>query len=195
LGNMADILVLGATGFTGRLIVDYLASHPQRPMFSFAVASRSSHALEELVASLGPEEVARIRTMAVDVSELDTLDAILSMFKVVINAVGPYWRFGDGVVAACVRNNVHYLDLTGEVPWVRRIISSFDDRTSTSVITPSCGFQSVPSDLVTFASAKGLMQHLGSHVQLGHCTTFHDLKASVSDGTLASAISLLQDVP
>jgi short subunit dehydrogenase-like uncharacterized protein len=134
---MLDILLLGATGntiplclvlalthvhqgYTGRLIARYLATHPQRTGFSFGLAARSDSKLKALVREYG--DLAEVPTFVVDVTNGDDVDKAVQRARVIINAVGPYWRWGTPVVTACVRHGRHYVDLTGEAPWVRDII-------------------------------------------------------------------------
>jgi short subunit dehydrogenase-like uncharacterized protein len=140
---MIDILVLGATGswssavfclfrllmlaisscegYTGRLITRYLATHPQRPAFTFALAARSDSKLKALVHEYS-KSLADVPIFLVDVANHDELDTVVQRARVVINTVGPYSRWGTPVVQACVRHGRHYVDLTGEVHWVKDII-------------------------------------------------------------------------
>jgi short subunit dehydrogenase-like uncharacterized protein len=117
---MPDILLLGATGFTGRLVARYLAAHPQRGRFTWAVVARSRTKLEALAKELKlSREVALV---ILDVTNEEDVQRIIKTARVVINTVGPFHRYGTPVVRACVRNAVHYVDTTGETPWIRDII-------------------------------------------------------------------------
>jgi hypothetical protein len=137
---MLDILLLGATGniipsfgsscsrahtclregYTGRLIARYLATHPQRTAFSFGLAARSDSKLKALVREYA--NLADVPIFVVDVTNGDDVDRVVQRARVIINAVGPYWRWGTPVVRACVRHGRHYVDLTGEAAWARDII-------------------------------------------------------------------------
>jgi len=108
---MLDILLLGATGYTGRLIARYLATHPQRTAFSFGLAARSDSKLKALLHEYG--DLAQVPTFVVDVANANDVDGLVQRARVIINAVGPYWRWGTPVVRACVRHGRHYVDLTG----------------------------------------------------------------------------------
>lgn len=94
----SDIIVLGATGFTGRLITRYLASHPQfsQGLFTFSIAARSQSKLHTLVQELSLSP--KINTIQVDVTNYSELESVVKSAKVIINTVGPYWRWGTPVV-------------------------------------------------------------------------------------------------
>jgi short subunit dehydrogenase-like uncharacterized protein len=142
MNTQTDIIVLGATGFTGRLITRYLAAHPQfkQGLFSFAIAARSQSKLHTLVQQLSLPPT--IHTIRVDVTDYVDLEKVVRSTKIVINAIGPYWRWGSPVVRcvadiphnvviilitvtvlrACASNGIHHLDLTGETYWIHDII-------------------------------------------------------------------------
>ena len=94
---MSDILILGATGFTGKLIARYLANHPQRASspapFTLTLGGRSKDKLDQVAKSLGLDS-----TVVVDLSDYSAVESAVVRAKVVINAVGPYWKFGENVV-------------------------------------------------------------------------------------------------
>lgn len=96
---MSDILVLGATGFAGKLIARYLANHPQRPSPSFTIAlgGRSRKKLNEVAKSLGLS-MDSDSIVVVDLSDYTSVENAVVRAKVVINAIGPYWKFGGRVV-------------------------------------------------------------------------------------------------
>ncbi|KAF8886011.1 hypothetical protein BD779DRAFT_1532051 [Infundibulicybe gibba] len=132
-----SVLVLGATGFTGRLITRYLSTHRNL--------------------DLGKS----VERITVDVTRYKEVERAVRGKGVVINAVGPYWKWGTLVVRACVRNAVHYVDLTAEGVWMKEIIREFDYlATKThSIIVPACGMDSIPSDLCVYLSNKTLKLH------------------------------------
>lgn len=196
-GTQADIIVLGATGCTGRLITRYLAAHPQftQGLFSFSVAARSQSKLHTLVQQLSLPPT--INVVQVDITDDTDLEKAVRSAKVVINAVGPYWPSGLPVVRcvaeispnllfffttvlrACAINGIHYLDLTGETHWIKEIIDRCVSRCSIllsityascfrydyiatktgAIIVPSCGLESIPSDLSAFLGNKTLKSH------------------------------------
>lgn len=96
---MRDVLILGATGFTGKLIARYLANHPQRasPSFTLALGGRSGDKLKNVATSLGLDTDSD-SIVVVDLSNSGSVENAVVRTKVVINAIGPYWKFGDYVV-------------------------------------------------------------------------------------------------
>jgi len=191
-----DILLLGATGFCGRLCTQYLASHPQRSTaFRLAIAARSKAKLAELVSELGLDDT--VQVIQVDVTNFNELEAVVKRTKVVINTVGPFWRWGTPVVKACVQHGKHYVDLTGESPWIQQIIMLFDyNATKTgSIIVPSCGMDSVTSDLPVFLSNKTLKTFAGPAAAIDTSTSAYKMKGGISGGTLATVIASIEEVP
>lgn len=96
---MCDILILGATGFTGELIARYLVNHPQRtfPSFTLALGGRSKEKLNKVAESLGLNTDSE-SIVVVDLSDYKSVESAVVRARVVINAIGPYWKFGDYVV-------------------------------------------------------------------------------------------------
>lgn len=96
---MVDILILGATGFTGKLIARYIVNHPKRASshFTLALGGRSREKLSDVATSLGLD-TSPGSIVVVDLSDYSTVEQAVVRAKVVINAIGPYWRFGDSVV-------------------------------------------------------------------------------------------------
>ncbi|EMD32976.1 hypothetical protein CERSUDRAFT_77029 [Gelatoporia subvermispora B] len=192
---MVDILVLGATGFTGRLITRYLATHPERASFKFAVAARSKSKLEELVRTYELDE--SVEKLQVDVTDPEQIDAAVRQAKVVLNTVGPYWRWGTPVVQACARYGKHYVDLSGETYWNRQIIEKYEVLAMKigAIIVPACGFDSLPADLLVFLSNNTLKREAGPDTELAHSQTFYSLRGGVSGGTLSTMLTMLDEVP
>jgi len=94
--DAVDILVLGATGFTGKLITRYIAAHPQKAHFSLAVGARSATKLQQLVEELNLP--ASIKLVQVDVAREDELERAISGARVVINCIGPFFHSGPPIV-------------------------------------------------------------------------------------------------
>lgn len=147
-----DLVVLGATGFVGRIVAQYLATSAQdrtadRDLPRVGLAGRSLDRLEEVRASLPGDPSWSL--LHADTSDQDSLDALAERSRMVLSTVGPYARLGLGVVAACARHGTHYADLTGEPQFIRASIDAYDAmaRASGARIVHSVGFDSVPSDL------------------------------------------------
>eukprot|EP00736_Rhodelphis_marinus_P006106 Rmarinus@m.5317 len=137
-----DVIVFGATGFTGQLVCAYLAQHPTHP--NWAMAGRSISKLASLSKRLN-----------VDVTEIvasvDDPESLLSMCKrtrVLVTTVGPYTLYGEPVVKACLEAGCHYVDLTGEINYIRQTSELYHDEARAKGISlVSCsGFDCVPAD-------------------------------------------------
>lgn len=185
---MVDILLIGATAFCGRHAARYILEHPERSKFTVGLAARSRTKLFSIGLPIDD---------SVQIFELDILDALavenaVKKAKVVLNCIGPYWHYGSPVVHACARNGIHYVDITGETPWIFDIINKFDYlATKThSIIVPSCGIDSVPADVSVHLASKTL-----GHSPLGTSTTSAGLSGGFPGGTIASFITAIEDVP
>ncbi|KAI0343620.1 NAD-P-binding protein [Trametopsis cervina] len=192
---MVDILVIGATGYTGQLVVRYLNEHPERSKFTLGIAARSKGKLTELKAKLSLSD--KVRLFYVDVTKWDEMEEVVRSASVVINAVGPYWRWGAPVVRACARHGKHYVDLSGEQHWIREMILKYDYAASKThaIIIPSCGFDSVPSDLAVFLGNKTLKTLVGPDSEIDSSISAFDVKGSVSGGTFSTIINTFEEVP
>ncbi|KAJ3573700.1 hypothetical protein NP233_g2257 [Leucocoprinus birnbaumii] len=192
----SDILVLGATGFTGRLITRYLSVHPQRSGFKLAVGARSPAKLKAVLGELDLQNDETIGLVQVDVTKPAEVEKAVQSTRVIINTVGPYWRWGTPVVSACAKHGVHYVDLTGETVWIKSIIQNYDfiANKSGAIIVPSCGYDSVPSDVSAYLSNKTL-KSLPTPLNVGESMTAHQLKGGFSGGTINSFMTALEDIP
>ncbi|KAK7472278.1 hypothetical protein VKT23_000398 [Stygiomarasmius scandens] len=195
-----DLLVLGATGVTGRQATRYLASHPefQSSSFTLAIAARSQKKLDALVQEYSLPS--SIQKLVVDVTNFEQVEQVVKNAKVVLNTVGPYYRWGTPVVRACARNGVHYVDLTGEAYWIREIINKYDYCASKTgaIIVPSCGVDSIPSDISVFVANKALKETpspSNKPFQIESSTTSWTLKGILSYGTFHTLITAMELVP
>ncbi|THH17089.1 hypothetical protein EW146_g3650 [Bondarzewia mesenterica] len=188
---MADILILGATGYTGRLITRYLTQHPQRSSFTLAVAGRSQDKLD----ALGLDE--SVGVYVVNVKDWNAVDDLVKQFKVVVNTVGPYWHTGTPVVRACANHGVHYVDLSGETVWIYEVIFRFEYLASKTgaIIIPSCGFDSIPSDAAVFLANKTLKTVVGPDTEIEDSVMGVKMKGGVAGGTLATMMTMIEEVP
>jgi len=195
MSHKTDVLLLGATGFTGRLVTKHLNEHRDRSSFTFALAARSKPKLEALVKEFDLN--AQVPLVFLDVTDRAQVEEAVKSARVVINTIGPYWKWGTPVVRACALNGVHYVDLSGETPWIKDIITHFDylAMKTGSIILPSCGFDSIPSDLSAYLSVRTLKQTLGPDTQIGESVTAHKHKGGVSGGTLSTIHTSLAEVP
>jgi short subunit dehydrogenase-like uncharacterized protein len=139
-----DIIVYGATGYTGRLVAEYLKD---KASLKWAMAGRSLAKLEEVRDLIGAS--ANTPLVVADASDPASLDAMVKRTKVVLTTVGPYQLYGNELVAACVANGTDYTDLCGEPAWMRQQIDAHDAaaKQSGARICFSAGFDSIPFDL------------------------------------------------
>ena len=144
-----DLVVFGATGFVGRLLAAYLAEHAP-PGTRIALAGRSRTRCEEVRGGL-PPAAREWAVLEADASDPASMAALAAQTRVLVTTVGPYARYGLPVVEACAAAGTHYADLTGEVLFVRDAIARTDARAreTGARIVHACGYDSVPSDLVT----------------------------------------------
>ena len=141
-----DVVVFGATSVTGRRVAAYLAERTAGTDLSWAAAARDLAKLDRV---LGDERVQAPAVIAADIDDQQALREMASRTRVVINLVGPYTRFGEPVIEACIAGGAHYVDLTGEIPFVRRMIDAHDEaaRAAGVKIVQVCGFEALPADL------------------------------------------------
>lgn len=183
-----DLILWGATGFTGRLVAEYLRDHgPAR--LRWAVGGRSREKLDALRRDLHLDADAVVG----DSHDRASLDALVRQTRVVATTVGPYTQYGTPLVAACAESGTHYCDLTGEPSWIRTTIDGFHERAreTGARIVHCCGFDSIPSDLGNLLLQAHARQRHGTH-----CTEVRFLLAGsrggVSGGTVASLLAVLE---
>jgi len=184
-----DIVLWGATGFTGRLVAEYLMAAPSADGVRWAMAGRNPDKLDGIARELGiGSEVGRIVANADD---LDSLVALARRARVVCSTVGPYAQYGSKLVAACVAEKTHYCDLTGEVPWIRDMIDAHheDARSSGTRIVNCCGFDSIPSDLGVFMMHSAMEARGVALAQVDALAG--ESSGSFSGGTVASLLGVL----
>ena len=143
------MVVFGATGVTGREVARYLAGTGAR----WGAAGRDQAKLERTLADVGAEPT---ETIAADVGDPDSLAAMAASASVVLNLVGPYTNRGRPVIEACIEAGTHYVDLTGEIPFVREMVEDFDVAATEAEVkvVQVCGFEALPPDLAVQLAAE-----------------------------------------
>jgi short subunit dehydrogenase-like uncharacterized protein len=184
-----DVVLYGATGFVGAQTVEYFVRHAKG--LRWALAGRNAAKLEAVRARLGAaaEEVGIVVADADDDAALAKLAAST---RVVLSTAGPYALYGSKLVAACVAARTHYVDITGETPWVRTLIDAHheDAAAGGTRIVPGCGFDSVPSDLGAYLVAQALWREHGKPcVEIKASFT---LRGGLNGGTFASLINIME---
>lgn len=161
-----DIILLGATGFTGQLTADFLLKQTQ-PL-KLALAGRDAEKLEHICESLlADNPLATIPDLLVaDSHNMASLKQLCAQTKVVISTVGPYMQHGEDLIAACITQGCDYVDLTGEPQFVTTMQRKYSaDATKAGVkIVHCCGFDSIPHDLGVFFTIEALAKKLSVEV-------------------------------
>jgi short subunit dehydrogenase-like uncharacterized protein len=187
-----DVIVFGATGFTGRLVAEYLnATYGIGRSVGWAIAGRNVDRLAQVRDEIGAS--ADLPLLQADAADASALAALVAQTRVVLTTVGPYQLHGEPLVRACANAGTDYVDLCGEPLWMARMIRAFDApaRASGARIVFSCGFDSIPFDLgVVYLQEEALrrfrapLQRVRGRVRV--------LKGTFSGGTMASALATIE---
>ncbi|PTU30746.1 saccharopine dehydrogenase family protein [Stenotrophobium rhamnosiphilum] len=182
-----DIVIFGATGFTGGLTAEYLARNAGSKL-RWALAGRSEAKLKlvrERLVEINPA-LADLDLLQADVDDVDSIKEIAGSSKVVITTVGPYIRYGEPLVAACAAAGTDYVDLTGEPEFVDLMWLRYHElaRSTGARIVNCCGFDSIPHDLGAYFTVQQLPQDVPLKVE-----GFVRAGGTFSGGTLHSAVT------
>ncbi|KAI0476962.1 hypothetical protein F4859DRAFT_504379 [Xylaria cf. heliscus] len=188
-----DVVVYGATGYTGLITAEFIASHFPTDT-KWAVAGRSAQKLEDVVKtcqSLNPDR----KPPQVEVCGLNDADlaALAKKTFAFIATVGPYSKYGEHAFKACAEAGTHYFDCTGEAVWHSAMIKKYEKvaKASGACMFPQSAVESAPSDLVTFALASRIKSELSAPVG-DVVVSLHELHSAPSGGTLATVIGLFE---
>lgn len=182
-----DLVLYGATGFTGRYAVERLQKVAP-PGLRWAIAGRRPPELEAVKRRFALAE--DVEVLVANSDDPASVSAMAGRARVLLSTAGPYTRYGSPVVAACVQGRTHYADITGETVWVRRMIDAHHDdavRTGTFLV-PFAGYDSIPSDLATWM----LVRHLREARGQGTHRVYGSFRSTggFSGGTAASALEI-----
>jgi short subunit dehydrogenase-like uncharacterized protein len=169
-----EIVVFGATGFTGQLVAEYLAR--RRAPLRWAIAGRDRAKLEclrEQLSSINPA-LSKLSLLIADAADGRGLRSLAEQTTTVCSAAGPFSRHGSELVAACVDRATHYCDISDESPWIRRMIDEHHAPAATRGvrIVHSCGYDSVPSDLGVLEMQRHASEVYGAPSQEVHALTY-----------------------
>ncbi|HYQ67425.1 saccharopine dehydrogenase family protein [Actinophytocola sp.] len=186
-GREFDVVLFGATGFTGQLTAEYLAEHAPNAC-RWALAGRSREkllAVRERLAEINPS-CADLDLLIADVTDRDSLRAVASRARVIATTVGPYLHHGEPLVAVCAETGTDYLDLSGEPEFVDRMYLAYHDVAvaSRARIVHAAGFDSVPHDLGVLFTVQQLPEDVPLAVE-----GYLSLSGAFSAGTYHSAIN------
>ena len=190
-----DVALYGATGFVGKQTVAYFAQLDSTPgpdgkPIRWALAGRSAEKLQAVKAACGPG-AKKAGIVVADAQDTEALEALARSCAVVLSTAGPFALYGSELVAACVKHGTHYVDITGETPWVHDMIKthhSAAQKNGTRII-PFCGFDSVPSDLGAWLVVQTMMEKYGEPCESVKAS--FSLRGGVNGGTLASMFNFM----
>ncbi len=189
-----DVVVWGASGFTGQLVAEYLfGRYGIDDSLRWAIGGRNPARLEAVRAGLGPD-AARLPIVTGESSDAESMLALAGRTRVVCSTVGPYAKYGSPLVAACVKSGTDYCDLTGEIHWMQRMIDSHVDaaQASGARIVHCCGFDCIPSDLGTWFVQREMRTRHGvasPHVKM----RVKGFSGGASGGTIASMLNMMDE--
>lgn len=191
-----DIVLFGATGFTGQLTADHLVRHHLQNGLKLALAGRDEKKLERVRADVAKTNplAASLPILVCDAHDEAALMKVASRTTVVLTTVGPYAKHGEKLVGACAKHGTHYADLTGEVTFMRRMIDRHHaeaQRTGARIVH-TCGYDSVPSDLGTWLAVREYEKRFGELPEaIVHAAG--ESRGGASGGTIASMLFLMEE--
>ena len=156
-----DVVIYGATGFTGKLVVEYMQeNYGNDESVSWAIAGRSEEKLKAVSEDL--KVGSNVPHLLVDSNDTDSIESMVKQTKCVLTTVGPYQLYGTKILQQCVIHGVDYVDLCGEPGWMHEMINEYSNQAKETGarIVFSCGFDSIPFDLgVYFLQKEVIAQH------------------------------------
>ena len=162
--NKYDFVIYGATGFTGKLVVEYaINQYESNNEISWAIAGRNNEKLEHVQEKYNlPSNIGKI---VVDSNDQNSIDEMVSQTKCVLTTVGPYQLYGEKIVKTCISTGTDYVDLCGEPGFMHKIISecSVEAKETGARIVFSCGFDSIPFDLGVLFVQEEVMAKLNKY--------------------------------
>jgi short subunit dehydrogenase-like uncharacterized protein len=175
-----DLLVFGATSFTGALVVEYLNENYSG--LKWAIAARNQEKMDAVKTELECD----VPTILLDSTKMKDIEKAIGMTNLILTTVGPYQLYGNDVLAMCAKNGVDYVDLSGEPGWMfemQKYLAAAKE--SGARIVHSCGFDSIPSDLGVLMLQKLAKERFGKPVKQVKCRV-RTMKGEFSGGTAAS---------
>ncbi|GAD91801.1 saccharopine dehydrogenase, putative [Paecilomyces variotii No. 5] len=189
-----DFVLLGPTGYTGKLCAEHIVQHLPTDL-RWALAGRSAGKLEAVakeLRALNPDRT-QPEILTVQLNERE-LKPLAEKTRLIINCVGPYHLYSTPVVQACAETGTHYIDVTGETPWIRQLIPKYHEtaKSNGAIIIPSLGIESTPPDILTWALVKTIREQLSTGAKEA-VSCVHEMKSSgPSGGTLATILTTLE---
>ena len=184
-----DLVIYGATGFTGRLAAQYMMTAGKCDTLRIAIAGRDTNKL------LAVQQACEIKPtiLIADSSQPDTIETMVQKTRVVLSFAGPYSLYGEPVIAACAKWGVDYLDITGETPFIHTMIQRYQEQAvaTGARLIPFSGFDSIPADLTVYLALQAARNH---SLQIDNICLYYQIKGGFNGGTLASALYISEYV-
>ena len=180
-----DVIIWGATGFTGRLVAEYINhQYGVDQSLRWAMAGRNMDKMSTVAKEMG---ISGIDFIQADSHDRSSLDDMCAQGKVICTTVGPYAKYGTELVQSCIANGADYCDLTGEVQWMRKMIDEHQEEAEAKGvrIVHTCGFDSIPSDMGVHFLQREAMSKLGQYCDQIKLRV-KAFKGGLSGGTYAS---------
>lgn len=186
-----DLIVYGASGFTGRLVAEYLQNAYADTGLKWAMTGRNAEKLQTVAGEMGISGDVAIVTANSD--DPDSLAALASRAKAIITTVGPYQLYGEPLLKACAESGTDYVDLCGEPAWMKDMIDRYDApaKKSGARIVLSCGFDSIPFDLGVYHLQNHVIEKHGGACSRIRCRV-RGMKGTFSGGTAASFMETMK---
>lgn len=185
-----DVILYGATGFTGKQTVQYFAEHVKDSLH-WAIAGRNLSKLEVLRQGLG-EKFKDLPIVVADSQNEEAVEEMVANTRVILTTAGPFAKYGKPIVKACVKYSTDYVDITGETPFVKYLVDTYHEEALEKgvKIVPFCGFDSVPSDLGTYLLVRETQNKFQEDIvwAKGYFNVF----GGFNGGTIASMINMIE---
>lgn len=186
-----DVILYGATGFTGKQTVKYFSENADKKLVKWAIAGRNKEKLGKIKKELG-ESFNHIDIVVADMNNEQSIEDMVASTKVILTTVGPFALYGEPVIKACVKFNTDYVDITGETTFIKKMIEKYHQEAKTKgiKIIPFCGFDSVPSDLGTLFAVDYFKTNF--NLETTEVKAFFQAAGGINGGTIASLVNLAE---
>lgn len=177
-----DIILIGATGFTGKRAAHYLSENASQDL-RWGIAARNQ---EKLSAVSDKLSLASDRCFIVDTTNKEEVEAVVNQTKIVITTVGPFSLYGEEIIAACAKFGTHYLDITGEVGFIKKMKDKYGDlaEKNGAKLIPFSGFDSVPADLAALLLSKEFDEPEKLNIK-----AYYSISGGFNGGTIATMLN------
>ena len=186
-----DLIIWGATGFTGQLVSRYIDKTYSGTNLKWGIAGRNKEKLFSIANKL---KINGEKVFIAESKNIESLIKLTSKTKVICTTVGPYAKLGNNLIEACISSGTDYCDITGETQWIRRIIDKYHklaEEKNIKIIN-SCGFDSIPSDMGVYYSQKRIFEKTGVYASMINMRVA-GAKGGISGGTYNSLTNVLEE--